>query len=553
MKKKSPKNIEKQEKEKLRRENTIKKIDDLKSKDIITGYLGNKGYSIYKICLTPEIIEFIKNELTVKPFVQNSLIQPESFPIYQESDKKIYVPRFWGIKYFGYPKSIKISSGTNIDLKFNGNLRDYQTEVVNAYLKSIDFYNNQNNGSSSALIELKCGGGKTVLGLKLVEIIKKKTIIFVQKTFLKNQWIERIQQFLPQARIGTIQGPVIDIEDKDIVIAMVQSISMKSYPDSLFDSFGFSIHDEVHHMSSETFSNCLKKCTTLYSLGLSATMNRKDGLTFVFKMYLGEICYKNKESDDKKDNVLVKAIDYNVDDDEYNEVERDYRGNTKYSTMISKISNFTYRSDFIINVMKNELIINKNQQIILLAHTKALLNYLYKEIVKQDITSVGFYIGGMKEHDLKQSENKQIILATYAMAAEALDIKSLTTLLLATPKSDIVQAVGRILREKHSQPLIIDIIDSHEPFQGQFAKRRSFYNEKSYKIIRTTNENYIEYIKDIRKITNDKKTLNNDNIDYNELNTKFWKELVYKPRNKNAKSNIISIDTESENKCLITI
>ena len=177
----------------------------------------------------------------------------------------------------------------------------------------------------------------TVLGLKLVEIIKKKTIIFVQKTFLKNQWIERIQQFLPQARIGTIQGPVIDIEDKDIVIAMVQSISMKSYPDSLFDSFGFSIHDEVHHMSSETFSNCLKKCTTLYSLGLSATMNRKDGLTFVFKMYLGEICYKNKEDNDKKDNVLVKAIDYIALDDEYNEVERDFRGNIKHTTITAMV------------------------------------------------------------------------------------------------------------------------------------------------------------------------------------------------------------------------
>ena len=113
MKKKSPKNVEKLEKEKLRRENILKNIDELKSKNIITSYLGNKGYTVYKICLTHEIIEFIKNELTVKPFVQNSLIQPESFPIYQESDKKLYLPRFWGIKYFGYPKSIKITPGEN--------------------------------------------------------------------------------------------------------------------------------------------------------------------------------------------------------------------------------------------------------------------------------------------------------------------------------------------------------------------------------------------------------------------------------------------------------
>ena len=227
----------------------------------------------------------------------------------------------------------------------------------------------------------------------------------------------------------------------------------------MFDTFGLSKYDECHHMSSEVFSNCLKKCTTFYSLGLSATMNRKDGLTFVFKLYLGDICYKSEDSEETN-NVLVKVIEYNViDDDEYLEVERDFRGNIKYSTMISKISNYEFRSDFIVNVIENELYINNNQQIILLAHTKSLLNYLYKIIKFKNIDTVGFYIGGMKEVDLKSSENKKIILATYAMAAEALDIKTLTTLILATPKSDIVQAVGRIMRQTHSQPLIIDIQD----------------------------------------------------------------------------------------------
>ena len=314
-----------------------------------------------------------------------------------------------------------------------------------------------------------------MLGLKIIQVLKKKTIIFVHKTFLKNQWIERIKQYLPDAKIGTIQGQIIDIEDKDIVIAMIQSISMKSYPDNLFDEFGFSCFDECHHISSETFSNCLRKCTTLYSLGLSATMNRKDGLTQVFKMYLGDICNKQKKKEEE-DNVLVKAIDYIVlDDEEYNEVERDYRGNVKHTTMLSKVSKFNYRTDFIINVIENELKINKEQQIILLGHQKNMLNYIYKAIELKNVTSVGYYIGGMKEKDLKISESKQLILATYAMAAEGLDIPTLTTLILATPKSDIIQSVGRILRVKHSNPLIIDIVDQHDCFINQFAKRKAFY------------------------------------------------------------------------------
>jgi superfamily II DNA or RNA helicase len=331
-------------------------------------------------------------------------------------------------------------------------------------------------------------------------VLKKKTIIFVHKTFLKNQWIERIQQYLPNARIGSIQGQNIDIENKDIVLAMIQSVSMKTYNDTLFDSFGLSIYDECHHMSSEVFCNCLKKCNTLYGLGLSATMNRKDGLTNVFKMYLGDICYKHSKKGNE-DDVLVKAIEFTIDDDEYNEVERDFRGQVKYSTMVNKVSTLNMRSDFIVYVLESELFINPKQQFIVLAQTKSLLNYLYRAIVYKNFASVGYYIGGMKESELKKSESKTIILATFSMAAEALDIKSLTSLLLASPKSDIVQAVGRILREKHSNPLVIDIIDGHDVFQNQFNKRRAFYNQKNYRIFRTSNKNYEHYVKYMRSLT----------------------------------------------------
>ena len=126
MKNKSPKN-----------EKIVEEIETLKKTNILNTYLGNKGYSIFKICLNDKLIKFIKDELTVKPFVQNTIVKPNDFSVYQESDKKIYVPRFWGIKYFGEPKEIKISYGKSIDLSFKGELRDYQTNVLNNYLKKI--------------------------------------------------------------------------------------------------------------------------------------------------------------------------------------------------------------------------------------------------------------------------------------------------------------------------------------------------------------------------------------------------------------------------------
>jgi superfamily II DNA or RNA helicase len=265
-------------------------------------------------------------------------------------------------------------------------------------------------------------------------------------------------------------------------------------------------------------------------------------------MHLGEICYKPPKNS-SQDNVLVKAIDFIIDnDDEYNEVERDYRGNVKYSTMVSKVSNYNSRSDFIVYILESELFINPNQQFIVLAQTKNLLNYLFQSLTHKKFASVGYYIGGMKMEELKKSESKQIILATYSMAAEALDIKSLTSLFLASPKSDIIQAVGRILREKHSKPLVIDLIDNHDVFLNQFNKRRAFYNEKNYKIIRSNNIKYTNYINHL-KTTNTQEVLE-------ENSSNAWNILVPNVRRKKTATSNASCDdviNETTHTCLISI
>ena len=303
-----------------------------------------------------------------------------------------------------------------------------------------------------------------------------------------NQWIERIQQFLPKARVGKIQGPIIDIDNKDIVIGMLQSLSMKEYPASVFESFGLTIIDEVHHISSEVFSNSLFKLVTKYMLGLSATMNRKDGTTHVFKMFLGDVVFKGKRDEER--DVTVRAIEYYVDDEEFNEVKLDYRGNVAYSTMISKLCEYNRRSEFILKVLSDMLQENPSQQIMVLAHNKNILKYIHDAIAHRNIATVGYYVGGMKESALKETEGKKVVIATYAMAAEALDIKTLTTLIMATPKTDIEQSVGRILRERHSSPVVVDIVDSHNTFKNQWCKRKTFYKKENYKIIYTTSPKY---------------------------------------------------------------
>jgi type I site-specific restriction endonuclease len=89
--------------------------------------------------------------------------------------------------------------------------------------------------------------------------IKKKTLVVVHKSFLLNQWKERINQFLPNANVGLIQGPIIDVENKDIVIGMLQTLYSRTFDSSIYSQFGFTIIDEVHRIGSEQFSKALFK------------------------------------------------------------------------------------------------------------------------------------------------------------------------------------------------------------------------------------------------------------------------------------------------------
>ena len=89
---------------------------------------------------------------------------------------------------------------------------------------------------------------------------------------------------------------------------MLQSLSMKEYPNALFKEYGLTIVDECHHISSEVFSRALFKVVTKYMLGLSATVKRKDGLTKIFKMFIGNVVFSKKRKTNI--NVEIRAINY---------------------------------------------------------------------------------------------------------------------------------------------------------------------------------------------------------------------------------------------------
>ena len=70
-------------------------------------YLGKKGYTIYKECISVEEQQDVRKELTVKAYIPKSPTQPEAFPIYREAHNKFYMPRYYGNENFDNPDEVR--------------------------------------------------------------------------------------------------------------------------------------------------------------------------------------------------------------------------------------------------------------------------------------------------------------------------------------------------------------------------------------------------------------------------------------------------------------
>lgn len=478
----------------------VKKIYALtpEIKTIITthSYLGQKGYTIPKTILPPEELIILYEELTITPVIEcpiSGTPTPTPVPVFKENEKKIYIPRFYGIKRYGLPSKSEIGKQVeSINIAFVKTLRDYQETVVETYVSCVNkpiCRQAPENHGGGGILSLYTGAGKTVCAIKIISMIQKKTLIIVHKEFLMNQWIERIREFTPEAKIGRIQGKTFDIEGKDIVLAMMQTLYNEEKTFNL-ESFGLCIVDEVHRIGSSQFHKCLFQLQPPFWLGISATVKRKDQMEKLIHMFMGDIVYSIERKGDSF--VSVRGIDYFTEDEYYNEIITNHRGEIAYSTMISKICGYEPRSDFIVRVVEDLIMENSGSQILLLSHIRLMLENIFTKLVEKGI-SVGFYVGGMKQSVLDETANtKQVVLSTYMMSSEALDIPTLSTLILSSPKTDIIQCVGRILRKKHDTPIIVDIVDSHPTFQNQWTKRKKYYKECNYKIQKTTVESYLK-------------------------------------------------------------
>ena len=382
----------------------------------------------------------------------------------------------------------KLNSGKDCNLEFIGNLRESQLEPVSNFIQAA-----KDPSKMGGIISVPCGFGKTIMSLYIACQLKTKTMFVSHKDFLNQQFLDTVKEFAPSAKIGKIKQNKIDVKDKDIIIASLQSLAMRDYPGEIFEDIGFVIIDEVHHTGAQVFCQAFKKLNNPVILGLSATLNRKDGMRKVFEYYIGKSVYnhKNQETMDVKVQIH-KYFETHID---YCSVKLLWNGKENIASMINNICAFTPRTEYIIDLLKTILIKEPNRKVLLLSERRNLLKDIEQLIVRDKIADYGYYVGGMSQSELNNSAEKQIILATYQLASEGFNVPSLNTVIFASPISDIQQSIGRILRERPDQrkytPLCIDILDDFSVFKNKGYARLRYYNKNNYDV---------EYYQDKKKL-----------------------------------------------------
>jgi len=440
------------------------------------GTLTRQGFSILV-----QNSSDIKKELTVRP-VENALgIQSPSFKVFRVGkDGSLLVPRYYGCERFETPKDSRRDPVSARGINFVGKLRD-QTRQPEAFAAGVKAFEERGGG----VLSLPCGFGKTTVALALSAHLKVLTMIIFHKEFLANQWVEKIKEFCPGASIGRVQADIFDIE-KDFVIGMIQTMCMREFEPRVFDSVGLLIVDEAHHIGAPAFSQfCFKICPK-FTLGLTATPERKDGLTRLLYWFLGPEFFKVERVNQRT--TQVRTIKYTCE--AFKEAPPVTRfGKINMAGMINILTEIEDRNALIINIV-NEVLV-ENRRVLILSdrreHCFDLLNRLGSKRTSgpagTESSLAGLYIGGMKEEELNESAKKQVVVATFQLAHEGLDIPVLDTVILATPRSDIKQSIGRIMREtkgKLNDPLIFDIADQWSVFFSMYMKRLRVYREGGF-------------------------------------------------------------------------
>jgi superfamily II DNA or RNA helicase len=385
---------------------------------------------------------------------------PKQLHFYEKEENNLILPKGYIDQLMSLCKEHKILFSLvdktrilpEVNFNFIGYLKDLQENAADDML-------NFDIGTLSA----PTGSGKTVISLYLIAITKQPALVIVHTTDLLNQWVQRIETFLgiPKENIGIIGVGQKKI-GKKITVALVQSLYKCS--EQVSKHIGYLIVDECHRIPSRTFTQAVVAFDCRYLIGLSATTYRRDNLSELIFLSLGDLRHEIdkkkliKNGSILKPEIITRRTTFKTT--KYDPVH-------EYSKMISELIEDPERNHLICSDIAKEA--KKDNTCLVLSDRKT-----HCKIIQQILTNFGIssaLLTGDIPNDERQiitdKLNKgqiKVLIATGQLIGEGFDCKALSVLFLATPvrfSGRIIQYAGRILRpaEGKKKAILYDYVD----------------------------------------------------------------------------------------------
>lgn len=330
----------------------------------------------------------------------------------------------------------------------------------------------------SFITQAPTGFGKTWCAMDVIAQVGLQTLVVVTKEDVRDQWYEAAKEVLGLTRedVGFIQGEQFEVVGKKLIIGMIQSLSINGrYPVGQFKGIGLTIWDEVHRAAADHFSNSCWLLPSKRRWGLSATPERIDGKEELIYASIGPVSVKTEMM------TLVPNV-YRV---RTNTVFPKMKFSPKALGAVEKVlSHDLRRNHYIASFVLKAW--QAKRRTIIFSSQKNHLEYLWAALRKVGVPEkdLAYYVGGLSKKGREEAKVKPVILATYAFTSEATDIPWLDCLVMATPRANVIQIVGRVLREypDKPRPIVLDLIDPMRIYWTFSKKRLGWYQSIGAKL-----------------------------------------------------------------------
>lgn len=423
-------------------------------------------------------LDYLREVLTITPTVSDSFnfgpADRQSVCLLETTPDAVWLPRHFALRKFEVPYDGVFPDGAHTIWNQGLKLWPFQEEAVRETVVRV-------YEDGGAILQARCGRGKTVMGLAIAHELATPTLILVHKEFLLDQWRQSILKFtnVRAEDIGLIQQDTCTV-GSEFTLALVESLVAREYPEDLYSCFGLIVSDECHRHGAASWCLASRQFRARYLLGLSARASRSDGMAPVFLHQIGPVV----EVEAPVEAALIPDVYFvptgvDVPDRMPGKKNVFRQGKVIPATLWSHLAQLSDRTALVARMALKAA--DAGRKVVVFSHRLEQLDTLAALL---PAGRWGMFVGGMKEEDRDESVKRDILLSTYQMAMEGLDIDALDTLVMATPPGSVEQAVGRILRAREGKkpPLVVDLVDSGNGPDAMRTMRAQQYTRLGYRI-----------------------------------------------------------------------